>query len=124
MTEDLSFMDPEFVEYVRSVIEQPLANDEEATRLVSAACLKPADEVTLRTVLALPIPARLNGVCRNGTPPAEVMRRLVAAKRELTYDNAMAHLRAKWQADAVAARRRPHEQGRNEKTARITRERG
>ena len=107
----------EYASFARSELKDHLSNDERAVKLTEKAKLQPADEVTLRTVLALPIPARLNGVGRNGTPPVEVVRRFIAAKKAIGYEEFLAYLRSNMDAEKRHKKFEPGRRARREGTA-------
>ena len=107
----------EYASFARSELKDHLANDELAVKLTEKAKLQPADEVTLRTVLALTIPARLHGVGRNCTPPGKVVRRFIAAKKAIGYEKFLEYLRSNMDAEKRHKKFEPGRRARREGTA-------
>ena len=95
-------MSKEYVEYVREELRM-IVKDSDVQIIMRAAGICPADEVTLRQAvdLPLPLPSRLEGVSGNGAVPQDVMRRFIVAKKEKVYEAFQRYMRVRVDAESA-----------------------
>ncbi len=91
-------MEQEYMEHAREELRM-IAKDSDVQTIMRAAGISPADEVTLRTALELPLPDRLKGVSSNGSLPEDLMRRFIVAKTEKVYEAFQRYMRVRVDAE-------------------------